>query len=737
MSRKRNELNSPSLQGLVDDWLRRLTAERPGGQPTEQFAELSPLKKSKHAPFSNFSNRDGGVPARLVRLLTARVVECSLNRAEAGPDILDLLLEPLQFQGMLDGGSSEVAAEIAALDPDLLSGLALAGLNLWQADAAGQKRSGAFYTAPDLARYITARTLEGLPPDLPVLDPACGGGVFLLTALELERGDESNPVADLVLKRLYGLDLNPVAVVLARLALLRQLASRRGPLPPTLALAIAAQVRLGNALVGAVRVTEGPLPAQVEARNGLFEAIRSGQTEPALRLYRQWEKSLSAGRLALADQIARLPIFDRPDDGPRLAGRHPFGWELEFPEVMTEDGFGAVVGNPPYVGFNDYSGLEKAYFAHAFAPVYGLKSDLLYYFIARSVELLRPGGRVGLVTSRFWKEATFAAPLRRWLTSQTTLLAVEDRGGEQLFAGANVDVCLLFASRARPAPAHTLLFRHAGRVEEVAQARLDSAPWAWLRRLPAERLLLAQIEETSRPLGELAQCRTGVQTGLDRVFLVEEAVARQLEAAVLRRAIKNGDISAGRIRWAGLWLIYGGAGFEIERYPALRAYLTAHRADLERRRRYSTPFPFYELQWPRDPAVFEAPAKLVTPYKAPRNTFAVDRDRLYFSTDVVSVVFPPAWGQEDLAANFLNSCLSTFQFRSVGKPVGGGQWDYYANPVKRLAFPRAAWPNPAAPDPNPWLQRLSKPGLAAAEIDWLVAQLYGLTTAQADLIART
>ena len=722
------------LQKLVDGWLRQLSSlELP--QSSTPTKTLSPLKKDKHALSAQSDNL---APHVLLRLLAQRVAELSLN--EFSSILLDWLTVPLSSTAE-DLTIQKIRQEIALLDESVLTGWGLAGLNLWSAQSL-QKRSGAFYTSAELARYITAKTS---PPDQRLttwLDPACGGGAFLLASLELlhERHSELS-LAELLVGHLYGVDLNPVAVGLCRLALLRRLAELKGSMvTPALAMTLLAQIRCGNAIVGSIAQLGLALELALELapdlglspRVALFQAIKAVDFDLASRLYIELEALLLPQQAALAQYITELPLFNLPGQGAELATLQPFGWQLEFPEVFAEGGFGVVVGNPPYVGFNDYSGIEKAYFASTFKEVYNLKSDLFYYFFLQGFRLLRESGRLGFVVSRFWKEAVFAAPLRQWLTAATRLLEIEDLGEQQLFQTAQVDVCLVFFSRETLIAEHTFPFSFEGRQEQIQQTSLSQAPWAWLRRQPVERSLLAKIAAQSQPLGQLANCRTGVQTGLDRVFFLtgQQLQVLALEPAIVRKAIKNRDISPNHLTWHDLWLIYPSPGFEPARYPALLRYLEPYQENLERRRRYDEEFPFYQLQWPREVELFETPVKLVTPYKAPHNTFAIDRNQFYFSTDVISINFAPGWGYEQLAVNFLNSSLSTFQFRSFGKPVGGGQWDYYANPVKRLAFPNLSQADPAL------LAALSVPNLSQTEIDKLVFELYGLSSEESQLITR-
>jgi len=87
----------------------------------------------------------------------------------------------------------------------------------------------------------------------------------------------------------------------------------------------------------------------------------------------------------------------------QLRGRDPFHWAIEFPEVFARDGFDAFVGNLPYMGGTKVSsnlGQDYLYFlVESFAETSG-NSDLATFFLRRSASLLHPNGSVvGLVTT--------------------------------------------------------------------------------------------------------------------------------------------------------------------------------------------------------------------------------------------------------------------------------------------------------------------------------------------------
>jgi len=102
-----------------------------------------------------------------------------------------------------------------------------------QLQATGSRRSaGAFYTPPTVTRLTAERTLR--PGLSQVVDPACGGGALLLAAAE-RLGAEA----------VHGVDLDPLAVAVARAALWLDHAPPGGDLE-----GISRRVVAGDALVG-------------------------------------------------------------------------------------------------------------------------------------------------------------------------------------------------------------------------------------------------------------------------------------------------------------------------------------------------------------------------------------------------------------------------------------------------------------------------------------------------------
>lgn len=91
---------------------------------------------------------------------------------------------------------------------------------------------------------------------------------------------------------------------------------------------------------------------------------------------------------------------DLPADKP---ARRPFHWPLEFPEVFAHErgGFDGMVGNPPFLGGQKITGVAGTAFRDwlvaHIAEERRGSADLVAYFFLRAWSLLREGGGFGLL----------------------------------------------------------------------------------------------------------------------------------------------------------------------------------------------------------------------------------------------------------------------------------------------------------------------------------------------------
>jgi hypothetical protein len=131
----------------------------------------------------------------------------------------------------------------------------------------------------------------------------------------------------------------------------------------------------------------------------------------------QSEESFNDHLIGLDEQVQRLLKEDQPQSpleaalreklapwlrGPRTEPIRPLHWALEFPEVMGNGGFDAVVGNPPFIGGQRLTGRLGEDFREYLVQRIGRgrrgSADLCSYFLLRDLSLA-PLGRVGIITT--------------------------------------------------------------------------------------------------------------------------------------------------------------------------------------------------------------------------------------------------------------------------------------------------------------------------------------------------
>ena len=330
---------------------------------------------------------------------------------------------------------------------------------------------------------------------LKVLDPGMGSGHFLLRACQYlaeeiatnpNTGDPHTQQLDgdesiltywkrrIVEHCLFGVDMNPLAVELAKVALWLETASRNEPLT-----FLDHHLRCGNSLVGGWIADLGALPGappmplfehHAASRlpillDGLKQisdipSETADQVNQKTRLYRQAVDKVRRPLVAVADLWCAKFYLTDPDQlnleqyadalqtlgspakhrklareswfrkGVATAHRPDvacFHWELEFPEVFfdksgrrEEAGFDAVIGNPPYDVLSeketghDLTGLRKYLKARVvYAPSFRGKNNLYKLFVCLALSLLRDGGRMGFITPMAILGDDQAADLRK------------------------------------------------------------------------------------------------------------------------------------------------------------------------------------------------------------------------------------------------------------------------------------------------------------------------------------
>jgi adenine-specific DNA-methyltransferase len=307
-----------------------------------------------------------------------------------------------------------------------------------------RKAGGVYYTPKYIVDYIVENTvgklLEDKTPDraadLKIVDPACGSGSFLLGAFQYlmdwhedyylahdpekwtkGRAPALVQTADgdwrltteekkrILVNNIHGVDIDSQAVEVTKLSLLlKVLEEETGQLTLGFERALpdlSDNIKCGNSLIGWDYFEGQLLPDQ--------------------------------------EEVARV---------------NPFDWEKNFPEVFKQGGFDAVIGNPPYRKERDSKELlidiKKSKYGELY---YQGKMDFWYFFLHRSIDIVRSSGFISFIVPSYWLSSTGASKLIARVEDSCSFIDIVDFSKNKIFedvSGRHMTFALVKSSKNLP-----------------------------------------------------------------------------------------------------------------------------------------------------------------------------------------------------------------------------------------------------------------------------------------------
>jgi hypothetical protein len=419
-------------------------------------------------------------------------------------------------------------------------------------DKAERKATGTYYTPDYIVKYIVEQTLTPLLDEieqsepvkgaraasrqdnsfangvlaLNVCDPAMGSGHFLVEATTFladhiaahpttrrlhEKSKDEEELAywrrRVVEACIYGVDLNPLAVELAKLSLWLTCIASDQPLN-----FLDHHLRCGNSLIGARLDQLGSLPEKKPKRGAtarqiaftfgpdfkraVAETIRQIQKIesesskdvaavknkeqrwqsailPGLARYKKvanlWTNTFFDGPLSEEEYLAaanEILVVERAADSLRETptrhhvkelGKPYFHWELEFPDVFFDNdgspkaapGFEAVIGNPPWGMLQPHNTEPPVldYLRTQF-ECSEFKVDMFQLFLEQGLHFVRKQHQLGMIVPNTLLTNTYCQRVRRMFIEQT---AIRFLGAttEMVFPSADVHPALIIARKTR------------------------------------------------------------------------------------------------------------------------------------------------------------------------------------------------------------------------------------------------------------------------------------------------
>lgn len=352
------------------------------------------------------------------------------------------------------------------------------------------------------------------------------------------------------------------------------------------------------------------------------------------------------------DLAAQIEAIDAAIESLK-AGRESsltFDYATRFGQLLEDGGFDIIITNPPWVRAQNIDAAHADVLRARYAcqggelwasarqagirAPFGPQVDLAALFLERSLELLRPGGRLcGLVPAKLFRSLHGAA-LRAQL-AQHTIVALEDfsDGSRRIFDAtvypamlhlqkcehnpgighqSRVDSTRARASRRAPSRPGTSTKLTVWRGDSATSWRSETPalfaacgqPGApWLLAEPRALRLFERMRAVSETLGEVPalQPSRGLFTGCNDVFIHDDAATRALLGndfdAFSRPVLSGRDVRPWSVKTPQriLWPYDAALELRNDLPDALQAHFSTHATRLKGRSDFRSDSPLYQM----------------------------------------------------------------------------------------------------------------------------------------------
>ena len=507
---------------------------------------------------------------------------------------------------------------------------------------------------------LPATTLNGIwnkiVLNLKILDNACGSGAFLLQAANIlfdlnRRIDDKLSIGNsdvalkklILIKNIYGVDINPNAIEIAKLRLWLWLADSYDADHIEALPNIDYNLRVGNSLIGYLDLskfktykvslmdylsTEKPLFEVLSERMDLLGEYKYsyGKESKDLRdrLMEKDEKIRQVLNINLYREFTEKKIQIMEEE---FEGLNSFHWGFEFYDVFDpnkpeeERGFDVVIGNPPYVRsirLKERDPIAWEIYRKEYTSASYREYDIYLPVLERSTGLLSTGGRLGFIMPNKWLHAQMGEKARGYFSDKRIVSGILNFRSLQVFVGATTYTMLIFFRNCQNSS--ILVRQFAGipalkienamenlsgpewEIGEVDYESISEAPWMFSFR---EKGRLMEKLRNLPKFGDYYKVYQGTGTRADAVFFVKKVSEDEktyticsrytkkehpIEKGIAKPSVKGRDIANYTALEKDNLLIFPYNGRELiseevmrKEYPLTWRYLEECRDQLERR----------------------------------------------------------------------------------------------------------------------------------------------------------
>lgn len=361
--------------------------------------------------------------------------------------------------------------------------------------------------------------------------------------------------------------------------------------------------------------------------------------------------------------------------------------------------FDLIIGNPPFVALTDISLIYRKILQIEYPGIYSGNNDMSYFFLHRSITALRSfKGHLAFILPKYLLHSVYAAKIRQEITARTRILEIHDISEFSIFREVNIRNIILFLQEGTPSLEYSFTYikykKNDGIITKkkvfINQSSLDSSKWIFLE--PLKLGLLKRMKSKQHlKLKDITLISKGIETGCDQIFTSNDknyfSETLAIDKKHIRDWIKGKDIRRYYVTQKGREVLYTPSyrKNEIIADKKLMSYFNQNRPVLLKRSRVSDYFTWRKgderktMSWNS--------SKIVTPYKAKRNTFAIDWNGCLSSKDVIWLIPKAEYKNQSNFLHYLlgllNSNIINFYANSTFKDLGG-VYEYYPKQIQDI-----------------------------------------------------
>ncbi|WP_211283296.1 Eco57I restriction-modification methylase domain-containing protein [Propionicimonas paludicola] len=371
-----------------------------------------------------------------------------------------------------------------------------------------------------------------------------------------------------------------------------------------------------------------------------------------------------------------------------------------------------VVGNPPYIRFDDLPGAMAAAYRQRWSTMAG-RGDIYVGFFERGLLMLKPGGKLGFICADRWMRNAYGAKLRAMISERfavETLWQMHDVAAFEAEVSAYPAITIL-ANRAQgrvtlldatsdfgAESAHQAIAFIASGADEVSRAdfraaRLDD--WfegsdLWPAGGPKLIRILEDLNErfpTLEQTGRDTRISIGVATGADKAYVVSpgsvDVEPDRLTPLVMAEDVRSGRLTTPRKVLINPWDDEGQL-VDIKRYPRMAKALAGHSSVTDRFVAKRNPAGWYRTIDKVYPGLAQQPKLLLQDMKA-QITPVLEPGGFYPHHNLYYIV-STGWDLEVLGGLLLSRVAEAF-VDAYGVKMRGGTLRFQAQYLRKIRVP--------------------------------------------------